>query len=143
MLVKARGKLEPSVIAAGQMFFGMIPCFCWDTSRQLSVSLDTDVSRGDVLSGDRRPVLAFFLSTAIHNMDVTKSMLIALVTGRWAVVLGMIVLREQLNWRTIAGGANDHAWDRIYRCREDAKNRTGIAYGSLVVFGIEVLELRS
>ena len=51
-------------------------------------------------------VLAFLLYYwLIHNMDVTKSMLIALVTPVVAVVLGMIVLREQLNWRTIAGGA--------------------------------------
>jgi drug/metabolite transporter (DMT)-like permease len=38
-------------------------------------------------------------------MDVTKSMLIALVTPVVAVVLGMFVLREELNWRTLAGGA--------------------------------------
>jgi len=38
-------------------------------------------------------------------MDVTKSMLIALVTPVVAVVLGMIVLHEQLNWRTLVGGA--------------------------------------
>jgi LPXTG-motif cell wall-anchored protein len=38
-------------------------------------------------------------------MDVTKSMLIALVTPVVAVLLGMMVLHEQLNWRTIAGGA--------------------------------------
>ena len=38
-------------------------------------------------------------------MDVTKSMLIALVTPVVAVILGMIVLHEELNWRTIAGGA--------------------------------------
>jgi drug/metabolite transporter (DMT)-like permease len=37
-------------------------------------------------------------------MDVTKSMMIALVTPVTAVILGMIVLSEQLDWRTIAGG---------------------------------------
>jgi len=38
-------------------------------------------------------------------MDVTKSMLIALVTPIVAVFLGMIVLDEQIGWRTLAGGA--------------------------------------
>jgi drug/metabolite transporter (DMT)-like permease len=38
-------------------------------------------------------------------MDVTKSMMIALVTPVVAVLLGMIVLDEQIGWRTLAGGA--------------------------------------
>jgi LPXTG-motif cell wall-anchored protein len=38
-------------------------------------------------------------------MDVTKTMLIALVTPVVAVVLGMIVLKEKFEWRTLAGGA--------------------------------------
>jgi len=51
-------------------------------------------------------VIAFLLYYwLVHNMDVTKSMLIALVTPVVAVILGMIVLREELNWRTFAGGA--------------------------------------
>jgi drug/metabolite transporter (DMT)-like permease len=36
---------------------------------------------------------------------VTNTMLIALVTPVVAVVLGMIVLKETLEWRTLAGGA--------------------------------------
>jgi drug/metabolite transporter (DMT)-like permease len=51
-------------------------------------------------------VLAFLLYYwLVHNMEVTKSMLIALVTPVVAVILGMLVLEEQLNWRTFAGGA--------------------------------------
>jgi len=38
-------------------------------------------------------------------MDVTKSMMIALVTPVIAVLLGMLVLDEQIGWRTLAGGA--------------------------------------
>jgi drug/metabolite transporter (DMT)-like permease len=41
----------------------------------------------------------------MRNMDVTKSMLIALVTPVVAVILGMLVLGEELTWRTIVGGA--------------------------------------
>ena len=51
-------------------------------------------------------VIAFLLYYwLVQNMDVTKSMLIALVTPVVAVIVGMIVLREELNWRTIVGGA--------------------------------------
>jgi drug/metabolite transporter (DMT)-like permease len=50
-------------------------------------------------------VIAFLLYYwLVHNMDVTKSMLIALVTPVVAVVLGMVVLGEELTWRTILGG---------------------------------------
>jgi drug/metabolite transporter (DMT)-like permease len=38
-------------------------------------------------------------------MQVTKTMLIALVTPVAAVLLGMIVLHEEFNWRLLAGGA--------------------------------------
>jgi O-acetylserine/cysteine efflux transporter len=41
----------------------------------------------------------------ILNMDVTKSMLISLVTPVVAVILGMMVLSEQIGWRTLIGGA--------------------------------------
>ena len=51
-------------------------------------------------------VIAFLLYYwLILHMDVTKSMLIALVTPVVAVLLGMIVLDEQIGWRTLAGGA--------------------------------------
>ena len=38
-------------------------------------------------------------------MDVTKTVLIALVTPVVAVILGMLVLKEELHWRTFVGGA--------------------------------------
>jgi drug/metabolite transporter (DMT)-like permease len=51
-------------------------------------------------------VIAFALYYwLVRNMDVTNTMLIALVTPVVAVVLGMIVLDEKLNWRLFAGGA--------------------------------------
>ena len=50
-------------------------------------------------------VIAFLLYYwLIHNMDVTKTMMISLVTPVVAVMLGMAVLHEQLDWRTIVGG---------------------------------------
>src|SRR5207249_7893844 len=51
-------------------------------------------------------VIAFTLFYwLVRHMDVTNTMLIALVTPVVAVVLGMIVLHEQLNWRLFAGAA--------------------------------------
>jgi drug/metabolite transporter (DMT)-like permease len=110
VLVKARGKkLEPAILAAGQMFFGMIPLLL------IGISLE-----GSPMTFHWTPmavvamlylavvgsVLAFLLYYwLVHNMDVTKSMLIALVTPVVAVILGMLVLHEELSWRTLAGGA--------------------------------------
>jgi drug/metabolite transporter (DMT)-like permease len=37
-------------------------------------------------------------------MDVTKTMLISLITPLLAVLLGMVVLHEELNWRLVVGG---------------------------------------
>jgi drug/metabolite transporter (DMT)-like permease len=51
-------------------------------------------------------VIAFVLYYwLMHNMDVTKTMLIALVTPVTAVILGMLVLKEEMHWRTLIGGA--------------------------------------
>jgi drug/metabolite transporter (DMT)-like permease len=51
-------------------------------------------------------VIAFVLYYwLVRRIDVTKSMLISLVTPVVAVIVGMIVLGEKLNWRTLLGGA--------------------------------------
>jgi O-acetylserine/cysteine efflux transporter len=51
-------------------------------------------------------VVAFVLYYwLMRNMDVTKTMLIALVTPVTAVILGMLVLKEEMHWRTLIGGA--------------------------------------
>lgn len=110
VLVKSRGKhLDPAILAAGQMFFGLIPLlligiplegnpfkFHWTGLAVIALFYLAIV--GSVIAF----ILYYWL---VHNMDVTKSMLIALVTPVVAVVLGMIVLHEQLNWRTLVGGA--------------------------------------
>ena len=109
VLVKAYGKnLEPAILAAGQMFFGLIPllvvgfllegnplAFRWTAKALVSLLYLAVVGT----------VIAFLLYYwLVHNMDVTKSMLISLVTPVVAVVLGMVVLGEELSWRTIVGG---------------------------------------
>jgi drug/metabolite transporter (DMT)-like permease len=110
VLVKKYGKnLNPAVLSAGQMFFGLLLL--------LSVGIPLE---GNPLRFHWTPiavlamlylaivgsVIAFLLYYwLVLNMDVTKSMMIALVTPVVAVLLGMIVLGEEFGWRTLAGGA--------------------------------------
>lgn len=110
VLVKKYGKnLNPAIMAAGQMFFGLLLL--------LAVGLPLE---GNPLRFRWTPmaviallylaivgsVIAFLLYYwLVLNMDVTKSMLIALVTPVVAVVLGMLVLDEEFGWRTLFGGA--------------------------------------
>ena len=110
VLVKAyAGKIDPQALAAGQMVFGFVPLlaigiategdprrFHWTT--MAVVSLLYLVVVGSVVAF----ALYYWL---VRNMDVTNTMLIALVTPVVAVILGMIVLHERLNWRLLAGGA--------------------------------------
>ena len=110
VLVKAYGKkLDPAILAAGQMFFGLLLLlavgfllegnplrFHWTPIALISMLYLAVVGS----------VIAFLLYYwLVLNMDVTNSMLIALVTPVVAVLLGMLVLDEQFSWRTLAGGA--------------------------------------
>jgi len=110
VLVKAYGKkLNPAIMAAGQMFFGLLLLFAvglplegnpfrfhWTMMAVIALLYLAVVGS----------VIAFLLYYwLVQNMDVTKSMLIALVTPVVAVILGMIVLNEEFGWRTLAGGA--------------------------------------
>src|SRR6185295_520481 len=110
VLVKAYGKhMDPAILAAGQMLFGLlvllvvgIPLegnplrFHWTPMALIALLYLAVVGT----------VIAFLLYYwLVLNMDVTKSMLIALVTPVVAVLLGMLVLDEQIGWRTLAGGA--------------------------------------
>src|SRR5882672_10028648 len=108
VLVKAYGgKIDPQAFAASQMIFGFVPLliigistegnpfrFRWTTMAVVSLLYLTIVGS----------VVAFALFYwLVRNMDVTNTMLIALVTPVVAVILGMIVLHEKLNWRLLAG----------------------------------------
>jgi drug/metabolite transporter (DMT)-like permease len=110
VLVKAfGGHMDPQVLAAGQMVCGFVPLlavgiptegnpfhFHWTTMAVISLLYLVIVGS----------VIAFALYYwLVRHMDVTKSMLIALVTPVVAVVLGIIVLHEKLNWRLLAGAA--------------------------------------
>jgi drug/metabolite transporter (DMT)-like permease len=110
VLVKARGaKLDPAILAGGQMVFGLVPLlligiyfegnplhFHW--TRMAIVSLFYLAIVGSVVAF----LLYYWL---VQQMDVTKTMLVALVIPVIAVILGVVVLSEELNWRTFVGGA--------------------------------------
>src|SRR5262245_25438406 len=110
VLVKAYGtKVDPMVMAAGQMICGFPPLlllglategsplqFHWTPIAVLSLAYLVIVGS----------VIAFGLYYwLVSRMDVTNTMLIALVTPVVAVVLGIIVLNERPNWLIIAGAA--------------------------------------
>ena len=110
VLVKARGgHLDPAALALGQMVFGLVPLL-----------IGGFVTEGNPMNFNWTPrawlaliylalvgsAVAFMLYYwLVRNMDVTKTMLIALVTPLLAVTLGVLVLNEDLTWRIVTGGA--------------------------------------
>jgi drug/metabolite transporter (DMT)-like permease len=110
VLVKARGaRIDPATLAAGQMACGFALLACaglvfegnplnlhWTALALTSLLYLT-------LVGSVAAFLLFYW--LVRRVDVTKTMLIALVTPLAAVLLGMFTLGEQLKWRTVAGGA--------------------------------------
>jgi len=110
VLVKAYGtQIDPFVLAAGQMVCGFPPLLALGIATEgnpfrlhwtmmAALSLAYLVVVGSVIAF----TLYYWL---VRHMDVTNTMLIGLVTPVVAVVLGMIVLHEKLNWRLFAGAA--------------------------------------
>lgn len=103
VLIKARGThLDPAVLAAGQMAFGFIPLlvlgwafegsplsFHWTTRAVVSLFYLA-------LIGSCCAFLLFYW--LVQHMEVTKTMLISLVTPVLAVLLGLWWLGEQVTW---------------------------------------------
>ena len=110
VLVKAYGtQIDPFVLAAGQMVCGFPPLLA------LGIAVEGNPFRLH-WSGTAILALAYLVVVGsvmaftlfywlVRHMDVLNTMLISLVTPVVAVVLGMIVLHEQLNWRLFAGAA--------------------------------------
>ncbi|MET0648544.1 MAG: EamA family transporter [Pyrinomonadaceae bacterium] len=110
VLVKARGmRLDASVLSAGQMACGFVAL----ASAALVLEGDPRELRWTPLAltcllyltlvGSVAAFLLFYW--LVRHVDVTKTMLIALVTPLAAVLLGVIALGEEMSWRTVAGGA--------------------------------------
>ncbi len=110
VLIKLRGgHLDPSLLTLVQMAAGLVPLatlgltlegdpreLAWTPLAVLSILYLAVV--GSALAF----VLLYWL---IKHMDVTKTMLITLVTPLVAVLLGVVLLGESLTWRTAIGGA--------------------------------------
>src|SRR3712207_2397079 len=110
VLVKARGaKLDPAVLALGQMVCGLVPLACYalafegDPLRMRWTALAVVCLLYLTLVGSVAAFLLYYW--LVRHVDVTKTMLIALVTPLAAVLLGVVALGEELSWRTVAGGA--------------------------------------
>ena len=110
VLVKAYGsRIDPQVFAACQMIFGFVPLLAIGISTEGN-PLRYHWTKMAVISLLYLTVVGSVVAFALYywlvrKMDVTNTMLIALVTPVVAVLLGMIVLDEKLNWRLFAGSA--------------------------------------
>lgn len=110
VLVKAYSQeIDPLVLAAGQMACGFLPMLALGIATEgnplrLHWTMTAVGSMAYlVVVGS---VIAFGLYYwLVRNMQVTRTMLIALVTPVTAVIIGILVLHERLNWRLFAGGA--------------------------------------
>ena len=110
VLVKAKGlKLDASVLSAGQMAFGFVAL------ASAALLLEGSPAR---LHWTRLAVVCLLYLTLVgsvaafllyywlvRHVEVTKTMLTALVIPLAAVLLGVVALGEELSWRTVAGGA--------------------------------------
>ena len=108
VLVKARARhIEPAALAAGQMICGLVPLML----AGLALEGNPFALRWTPLAVVSLLYLALVGSAVafllfywlVRHMDVTKTMLISLVTPPIAVFLGWLVLGEGLTWRTAAG----------------------------------------
>ncbi len=108
VLVKARaGHLDPMVLSAGQMLFGLVPL--------LGASLFLERDWSAVHWTPRAVVslvyLALFGSALafclmywlLRHTDVTRVMMISLITPVAAVGLGIMLMGESLSWRAGLG----------------------------------------
>jgi drug/metabolite transporter (DMT)-like permease len=111
VLVKAHGgKIDPAVVAAGQLTCGLPLLlavgfahdgnplnFRWTMSAV--ICLLYLATMGSALAF----IMFYWL---VRQIEVTKTMLIALVTPVIAVSLGALTLNERLTWRVVIGGAS-------------------------------------
>ncbi len=107
--IKARGQaLDPLVLTTIQIFVGMLPL--------LGIGL---LSEGNPLEFNWTPLAWFsifylaligtslpfvLLYWLIKHMEITKVQLMPLVSTLIAVLLGWVILGEELSWRTALGG---------------------------------------
>ena len=109
VLVKAYARdLDPAVLAGGQMFFGWMPLVAVGWAVEGSPwrlhwtgAAVFDVCYLAVMGSAVAFCLYYWL---VRRVDVTRTMLISLVTPVVAILIGWALLNERLPGRTLAGG---------------------------------------
>jgi drug/metabolite transporter (DMT)-like permease len=110
VLVKARCQhLSPAALAAGQMIFGFAPLLAIGTiweGNPLLLRWTQQAVISTLYLAFAGSALAFLLYYwLVKKIDVTKTMLIALVTPVIALLIGTVALNEKVTWRIGAGSA--------------------------------------
>lgn len=109
VLIKARlGGLDPSMMASWQMTFGLVPLLAYGLAVEgnpLALSWTRNALFSLFYLALVGSSLAFFLAYwLVRHMDVTKTMLISLVTPIVAVAVGAAALGETLSGQETLGG---------------------------------------
>jgi drug/metabolite transporter (DMT)-like permease len=101
------GHLDTPVLVAGQMSFGMVPLFAMSWLAEagpFKLRWTTTAAVSLVYLAIVGSVIAFLLYFwMVKKIDVTKTMLISLVTPVVALLIGWLVRGETLNWRLVLG----------------------------------------
>jgi drug/metabolite transporter (DMT)-like permease len=110
VLVKARCRhIETATLAAGQMTFGLVPLLLVGTvweGNPFRLQWTTQALVSLLYLALIGSAVAFFLYYwLVKLIEVTKTMLIALVTPVIALLIGMITLSEDVTWRIVLGSA--------------------------------------
>ncbi len=110
VLVKARCQhIDYALLAAGQMAFAVVPLLAvgavWEGNPfALRWTQQALISVGYLaLVGSAIAFLLYYW--LVKKIDVTKTMLIALVTPVVALLIGKLTLDERVTWRIVAGSA--------------------------------------
>lgn len=108
VFIKARGRhLHPTTLAAGQMVFGFVPLLgasLW-LERNWSTLPWTPRAVGSLLylAVVGSALTFWLLYWLLRNTQVTRVMMISLITPVAAVILGVTLLGEEFSWRMGAG----------------------------------------
>lgn len=109
VLAKAYSKHLPlTVLTAGQMVCGLVPLVVLGIVREgnpFAQRWTLTAIASLLYLAIIGSVTAFWLFYWLLRHDLTKAMMVPLITPLGAVLLGAAVLGERLMWRTLAGGA--------------------------------------
>ena len=110
VVIKARaGHLDPGVLAAGQMSFGLFPLVSFGLAFEgnpFELQWTTTAVGSTLYLAVVGSAVAFLLYYwLVRKIDVTITLLISLVTPVIALLIGMFTLSEKVTWRVAVGSA--------------------------------------